>query len=124
MTRAEMDPAILRHLRDSFGELPGMAVMQRNAELMPDVKDLTQKWIRIQKQLTQLLNAKGTFNAALKDTPELKFYLPTSILERVSRVPAAKKDRLAKDEPVVELDMDLLAATGAAMLLTQRGDQE
>lgn len=100
---------VLMMYEEEFALMPTYA--SRRQEMHTRLNECTEKFSRIRNQISSYLSSMGSLNAALKDLPELRVYIPQNYLDTVDKV--VTRAPRAKKEPgeVTEVDKGLLMAT-------------
>jgi hypothetical protein len=80
---------------------------------------ISEKYSSLSEQLTAFLDKFPSLNAALKEMPELEFYIPTHYLEKVAE-PTEPRERVtkAKVQEEMNIDVDALASMAIAHRIT------
>ena len=84
-------------------------------------EDLRRQYVKVKRQVVRFLDNSASLNAALKEMPEIKAYIPEHYLSRVAEKVVREKQVAVKVKDALKIDKDAIAGLSVAHRISQAG---
>ncbi len=122
-TPIKLPPTYRGYIPDMvIGFLPGETMpedIKRILDYMTKVKDIKQRWEKVEEKVGEFLIHCKSLNEGLKLWPDLKVYIPKEYLERVERKTSSRADKTTQAADILStIDTDEIQAAAVIARLS------